>query len=215
MRQSCGKVVFEHLEQLSPGGVTQFLDDVDTSFGRSFKDPGENACFSSRHRRNKIFVLFGRILNSWDHSGHNFITGTASSNASTGESVSSDSSVERPGRSGIERRSAGLQQHINCSCVSCVSSQDSSTAGSSGSCTTAASFAWIHTCIETYPGRIRLKAVDLRGFQTDGPMFTKINEAYFGTSFWRPIRRIFTLRTLTSVELVHVMLLISLWASNR
>jgi len=208
MIQSCGKVVVEHLEQLQAGGITQFLDVVNTSFGRSFKDPGEYASSSSWHRRNNIYLLLGRMLNRWGHNGHTFITGTTSSCVSAEDSVSSDQSsqpVQSPAISQAGCHTDVLQQHINCTCASCGRSQDSSAASSSGSSTMVASYAWIHICIESYAGRIQFKAIDLRGFPTDGPMFTKINEVYFGTGFWRLIRRTLSLRVLSSVELVHVM----------
>lgn len=210
MVQSCGKVVVELLEQLQPGGITLFLDDVDTSFGRSFKDPGEYASSSSWPRRNKLRVMLGRMLNRWSHNGHTFITGTTGSGVSTKDSVSCDKSskpVQSPAISQAGCRSDVLQQTLNCTCTSCGRSQDTSAASpsSSGSSTIVASYAWIHMCTESYAGRIQLKAIDLRGFPTDGPMFTKINEAYLGTGFWRLIRRTFSLRVLSSVELVHVM----------
>lgn len=208
MVQSCGKVVVEHLEQLQPGGIPQFLDDLDTSFGRSSKDTDEYASSLSWPRRNKVFVLLGGLLNRWNHSGHAFITRTTDSCVATEDSVSSDQSSQ-PAQSTTNNRTgwhpAVLQQHINCTCISCGGSQESSAASSSGSSTMVASYAWIHVCIESYAGRIQLKSIDIRGFPTDGPMFMKINEVYFGTGFWRLIRRTFSLRVLSSVELVHVM----------
>ena len=63
---------------------------------------------------------------------------------------------------------------------------------------------WIHLCIESYAGRIRLKAVDVSNICTDETMFTKINEAYFGKGFWQRMRRTCSLSTVTQIKFVHV-----------
>lgn len=174
-----------------------------------FKDPGEYAYSSGWHRRNWIFVVLGMILNRWSHSGHNLVTGTSRSDVSTGGSVSSDQSSQLVPSSTVSSTGSSpgnLQHNTNCACALCSASQCSSIDGSSGSSTLAASYAWIHICVETYAGRMRLKAVDIRGCLTDGPMFTKINGTYYQAGSLHSMRRIFSLRVLASVELVHVRL---------
>ena len=197
----------ESIEELKPWGIRRFLKDVEKTFCRSPDEPGEFPASNVWRNRNKVFVLLGRVLNTFNHAGHSFITRTAACDAQNSQVLppvqtgnEAQTSTTPPTRDGVST----CQQSIAFSDVSSSTELSQAAGSSNGSDTLSPSYAWIHVCVEHYAGRIQLKSVDIRGHCTDGPMFTKIHEAYFGTGFWRRLQRALSLRVLTGIEFVHV-----------
>ena len=79
-----------------------------------------------------------------------------------------------------------------------------SNSGSRSSATLAPLHERIHLCVDSYTGRTYLKTIDISNTLRDGPMFTKIHEAYFGVGFWSWVRNKLSLKVLVGVEFVHV-----------
>ena len=188
-------------------GIARFLEDVEKSFCRSPHEAEEFPALAVWPRRNKVFVLLGRLLNTFNHAGHSFITCAAACDilsAQVPPDVHHAQAAKIPTTSVTGQEATTCQQSTAFSNVSSSTELSQSAGSSSGSDTLSSSYAWIHICVEHYAGRIQLKSVDIRGHCTDGPMFSKIHDAYFGTGYWRRLQRALSLRVLTGIEFVHV-----------
>ena len=190
----------EEIEELESGGIEDLIDVINESFGR-LPSSSSSTCEYSRSRRGKLSGGIGNLLNFFSHAGHSIILNARSRgpspelprDASLGLTTAPDQSTHPVSPGGSLSGSSG-------------NSTLGPPAGSdpSNSSTLTQSCAWIHLCIESYTGRLRLKSVNVSDLPTDRLVFSAIHGAYFGDSLLRSCRRIFSLRELISVRCVHV-----------
>ena len=155
-----------------------------------------------------MLVAYGRFLNAFSHLGHGFITATGSANSPQSKRLGQPQDCSAGGvqkslgaSSSPKRRSSSSPKSEERN-----GSPGPSNSGSSGSATLAPLHEWVHLCVDSYTGRTYLKAIDISNTLRDGPMFTKIHEAYFGVGFWPWVRNKLSLKVLMGVEFVHVIL---------
>ena len=209
VQKSCGKIVQEKVEELSPGGVAHLLKDIDGTVKRNPLEMGHYP----RGRRSKLSGRIGNLLNLFSHTSHfimlglpTLLGGSIGSSARTSKAVKADSKCTKPVPNKLRKASLSLAPTITCSPASSStrSSSPRSVSQPSSSATLTEPYAWVHLCIEKRSGVLHLQSVNIRSLVTDGPVFSAIHDAYFGQGLVSRLRSIFSLRVLEVVQCVHV-----------
>ena len=166
-----------------------------------------------RSRQSRRSEGFSTLLNRFSHTGQFITLGTShrpgsskGSEAQTLRVPTLDSSCARPGSNQSGKGSSDLapssRSSPSSSSIAAPSPESSSQPGDSVTLTEP--YAWIHLCVEKRRGLLHLQSVDIKPHSTDGPVFSAIHDAYFGTGLTSKLRSVFSLRVLTGIQCVHV-----------